>query len=1200
MNSAIEAITREDATRTPLEPDRGYIHNGKLGIGRTPKPDEVETKHGIKIENRSQALVDAVVALIDKYPSIWDHKGLIKMREDEYMRIPLLENALLGKLAQKPFPHGTIEREALDKILDALHEEDRFEFVDAPTPFAAPAFIVYRTGVGATKKARMVIDLRALNRYAIPDAYPMPLQSDVIDRLRGKTWVSCVDASAFFHQFPVWKPDREKFTIVSHRGLERSKVALMGFKNSPAHVQRFMDKELRPHSSYATAFIDDIIIFSDSEEEHLKHLDAIFALFAERNIGLAGKKSFLCYSSVVLLGFQVDALGLHTTEARMEAVKALRFPRNLAQLEKWIGFTSWLRHLIPRYSKRTRLLQARKTELNKIGRESGDMKEGNKRKAFTNSTTWVPTAEEVAEFEDLKEALSQPTSLYHHDPSRLLIIQLDASKEVGFSAIVFQLDPSFDWDKKGAIKRSAIRPIMYLSKQCVDAELRYWPTELEVACLVWVLKRIRPTILSNKSGEKVVVLTDHSATKGLCSTDVMKTSSPGKANLRLINSAMFINTFDLDIIYLPGRVNIIADALSRLDKQEEDQDLTGTLDKIWDTDLYTFNETVANQALLGRSAAVMHPDLRARFSEAYKTDPYRAKDWETLHSISTQPPRNLFVQDGLLYSSDPQNRTRLCIPQSEFKAILMETHDMKHHWGEKKMRSDILTRFNFPQCRQEIRKYIEHCQTCQRVRKTRQKPLGELEPIETTEIPFHTIAMDFFSGIPEVPSKSTPWALEGFGLYDDILTVTDKWTKQTMIIPGNKKYAAEDWAAVFFKSVQMRNWGIPKAIISDRDPKFTSDFWKALWKQLGTSLLMSTSYHPQTDGLAERKNQVVEVAMRTYISAHPGDDWTHVILPLQYNLNNSFHTSIGCTPNELLMGTNLNDPLTLLSSSIPQLDRQSTHDRARKCIATTSAAMRKHYDQRHVPLEFQPGDMVMIRAKEGLRLHSKYPKMAEPLHGPYKVLERVGKLAYRLELPPNLRFHDVVSIIHLRPATDPDKDPYQRGATQPAPDIIEDDPNWAGRFQEWEIEAILDDRVEKRGGVDKRVFFVKWKLFDHRHNNWIVEDGLDGAQDMVREYLAKKKLIQTEKDRIERKKGPLQDLDQSQQTDTIDRPPAAPLVPEKRGPGRPRKQKPHDSTSSRTATTRPITAQPTPSGTNVRERRYVTRRRGQWTPSQPN
>ena len=133
---------------------------------------------------------------------------------------------------------------------------------------------------------------------------------------------------------------------------------------------------------------------------------------------------------------------------------------------------------------------------------------------------------------------------------------------------MFQLNPSFHWDKKSAIKRLAIRPIIYFSKQCIEAELRYWPIELEVACLVWVLKRIRLIILSNKSGKKVVILTNHLAIKGFCLTDVIKTSSPGKANFRLINLAIFINTFDFDIIYLPSRINIIANALSKLKKYE--------------------------------------------------------------------------------------------------------------------------------------------------------------------------------------------------------------------------------------------------------------------------------------------------------------------------------------------------------------------------------------------------------------------------------------------------------------------------------------------------------------------------------------------------------------------------------------------------------------------------------------------------------
>ena len=169
----------------------------------------------------------------------------------------------------------------------------------------------------------------------------MPLQEDIIRKLRGKRYISTVDAKSFFHQFLVWREHRDRFTVVSQRGMERSKVALMGFKNSPAHAQRFMDETLRDHAEYAAAFIDDIIIFSETMEEHIRHLTIIFELFHERNITLSPSKSFLAYPSVKLLGYLVDGIGLTNTEERLAALRRMKFPETLQHLEKmdWHGLT---------------------------------------------------------------------------------------------------------------------------------------------------------------------------------------------------------------------------------------------------------------------------------------------------------------------------------------------------------------------------------------------------------------------------------------------------------------------------------------------------------------------------------------------------------------------------------------------------------------------------------------------------------------------------------------------------------------------------------------------------------------------------------------------------------------------------------------------------------------------------------------------
>jgi hypothetical protein len=183
-------------------------------------------------------------------------------------------------------------------------------------------------------------------------------------------------------------------------------------------------------------------------------LQTLFALFRRKNLSLSPKKSFLGYHSVKLLGFRVDELGTFTTESRIRAIKELQFPSSLQQLERVIGMTAYLRHLVPKYSQRINPLQRRKTAMIATARTDGKRPNGTSRKHYTQRAFFTPTEEVLASFKDLQTALSAPNAIFHQDPNRALFIQLDAYKEKGFSGVCFQLADGYVWDGRSPIPRS--------------------------------------------------------------------------------------------------------------------------------------------------------------------------------------------------------------------------------------------------------------------------------------------------------------------------------------------------------------------------------------------------------------------------------------------------------------------------------------------------------------------------------------------------------------------------------------------------------------------------------------------------------------------------------------------------------------------------------------------------------------------------
>ena len=175
----------------------------------------------------------------------------------------------------------------------------------------------------------------------------MLLQGDIIQKLKGKTYISIVYARSFFYQFLMHLSYQERFIIISYYRLERPIVALIGDKNSPAYIQQFIDQILRNYQKYAIVYINNIIIFLDSLEEHLQHLSTIFLVFANYNLALLASKSFLGYPFIQLLGFCINSIRLINTTERIYALLDIEFPNTLQKLEKQIRLINQLCYLVP-------------------------------------------------------------------------------------------------------------------------------------------------------------------------------------------------------------------------------------------------------------------------------------------------------------------------------------------------------------------------------------------------------------------------------------------------------------------------------------------------------------------------------------------------------------------------------------------------------------------------------------------------------------------------------------------------------------------------------------------------------------------------------------------------------------------------------------------------------------------------------------
>ena len=326
---------------------------------------------------------------------------------------------------------------------------------------------------------------------------------------------------------------------------------MMGFKNSPAFAQRFMDRLFRGKERFVRAYIDDIVIFSETKEEHLQHLQSVMDVLDKARVHISAPKSFAAYPAVRLLGYVVDSEGVAKTDDRIAAFKKIKFPETLDDLEHYLGMAGWLRKGIAWYAIKSAPLQERKNKMLAAGREDGTLPQGkakSARKAYTSKARFEPTPEELESFRQLQEHLCTQYFLFHHQMDKPLFIKLDACR-LGYGAFVFQLKEG--WDGKAVPGRdipvSEIQPVMFLSRATSNAEKKYGSTEAEVAAVVWAVRKLRKMVQSNR--HPVNILTDHAATRGIVKHTSLATMDLAKANLKLANAANL--AFAVRAEYLP-------------------------------------------------------------------------------------------------------------------------------------------------------------------------------------------------------------------------------------------------------------------------------------------------------------------------------------------------------------------------------------------------------------------------------------------------------------------------------------------------------------------------------------------------------------------------------------------------------------------------------------------------------------------------
>ncbi|GJZ63641.1 transposon ty3-G gag-pol polyprotein [Tanacetum coccineum] len=576
----------------------------------------------------------------------------------------------------------------------------------------------------------------------------------------------------------------------------------------------------------------------------------------------------------------------------------------------------------------------------------------------------------------------------------------------------------------GAILTQGGRPIAYYSAPLKGSMLAWSTYEKEMLAIVKAVKKWRSYLV----GQRFVVKTDHISLKYLLDQRI---STPAQARWlpKLLG-------YDFRVEYKKGVSNRGADALSR---QPE------------------FNFLAISHVTAG---------WWAELQQEVQLDPY----YRQLPVCCPPKLRSQLMQrDGVWFRGE----VILLNPLSPLiTKVLQHCHASPEggHFGFHKTLARIKENFWWTGIKERVKRFLQGCHTCQRFKTDSCRPAGLLQPLPIPSRIWEDISMDFVEGLP--PSNG----------FTTIMVIVDRLSKYAHFVLIRHPFTAATIAKEFVSHV-VKLHGIPSTIVSDRDKVFISSFWQALFKLQGTELCLSSSYHPQTDGQTEVVNRTLEQYLRCFAGDRP-KKWADWLPWAEFSYNTAVHSVTKMTPFEAVYGR----PPPRLLTYVPGtskvqaveeflLDRDKLLRDLRSNLLIARDRMKSKADSKRREVEFAVGDMVYLKLQPyrqttvAVRLSAK---IGPKFFGPYKILERVGPVAYRLELPPGTLVHNVfhVSLLKACKGDPPIPASTDNGsATQPA--------------TEPQPEAVIDERVVQQGKYrPKTEILVKWQGLPQEDATW--------------------------------------------------------------------------------------------------------------------
>eukprot|EP00730_Choanoeca_flexa_P009230 TRINITY_DN12614_c0_g2_i1.p1 TRINITY_DN12614_c0_g2~~TRINITY_DN12614_c0_g2_i1.p1 ORF type:complete len:1337 (+),score=253.89 TRINITY_DN12614_c0_g2_i1:1150-5160(+) len=955
---------------------------------------------------------------------------------DVFHRIPV--SADHQPFSRSPYRMSPHETEALRKQVQDLVADGKIK--PSTSSYGAPALFVRKSD----GSLRLCIDYRRLNSETVKDKYPLPHMHDLLDRLATAKFFTVMDLRSGFWQVPLHPDDTHRTAFTTPFGLYEWVVMPFGLTSAPATFQRLVNTCLTDCNHFVQAYLDDFIIFSDTMEEHLQHIERVLQRLSKHKLYVKLSKCQFAQEEVEYVGHIVGKGQVKIQPSKIDAICKIKEPQNKHDVQVLLGLVNWIRRFLPN-------LAHHLTPLTNLLKKDKVFEWGEK---------------EAAALQKIKDIVTRQPVLALPKPDKPFLLQTDAS-DYALGGTLLQQDDDGKY-----------HTVAFESKRFNSAQTNYDVRDKELLAIVHCLKTWRHLLL----GTEFDIQTDHRTL-----TSLQKQTNIKPRHARWME---LIGEFgELSISHISGPDNGLADALSRMPSDNLTASNTVTIHAVQARPCTKISIRAVTLATLS-----VGDDLIHRIKQAYQADPA----CQALLDVNNNRYKTV---NGLIYFSpdaDHNKSSRLMIPKDDRirTTLLEEAHEPKHvgHRGKHSTYATLHRLCYWSGMLRDVQDFVSSCSICLRNRSVNRRATGNPQPLEIPPHNWHTITMDFAVGLPKSPAGN-----------DSVLVVVDKLSKRKHLIPCRSDASAVDIAEAFYSSV-FKLHGVPCRIVSDRDPKFTSRFWTALADMLGTKLKMSTASHPQSDGQSENAVKQMKDALRNFLS-YDQDDWESTLPAIEFAMNSTRSASTGYTPFELDTGYLPLEPLSTMLQEPKTEEAKSARDfvehindciqDARDQLAIAQDRQSKVQEKKSQPNPFKTGDWVLVqtgqlqsatqRGRPSKKLQTKYT-------GPFQVTQVNNSQSCTLHLTkPYTKAHPTLNVKHLKKFVDsPPRFNTRRQSTGPDPVDFDDDDNPL-----YLVEDILDCRTYRR----KLQYLVKWKGYDHSENSWEPASQLPPAVDpLIQRY----------------------------------------------------------------------------------------------------